>query len=75
VQVRDRRSDELELFTIDDPRHLTAIETAAEGVPAGEVPPDVRRDLAAAGLLAGHDGHVWWLPARVRRWPFPSLVI
>jgi hypothetical protein len=71
VQVRDRRSGELELFTIDDPRHLTA----AEGVPAGEVPPDVRRDLAAAGLLAGHDGHVWWLPAHVRRWPFPSLVI
>jgi hypothetical protein len=75
AQVRDRRSGGLELFTIDDPRHLAAISTAAEGARADQVPPNVRRDLATAGLLAGHDGHVWWLPARVRRWPFPSLII
>jgi Family of unknown function (DUF5825) len=75
MQVRDRRSGGLELFSIDDPRHLAAIETAAEGAPTNLVPPDVRGEFTAAGLLAESAGHVWWLPARVRRWPFPAFLV
>ncbi len=75
IEVRDRRLGSLETFTIDDPRHIAAIEAMEEGVAADEVPADVRRDLAEADLLAEHAGHLWWLPMRVHRWPFPSLSV
>lgn len=75
VEVRDRRLGSLELFTIDEPEHLAAIKEMTEGVPARQVPAAVRRDLADARLIAEQAGHLWWLPTRAYRWPFPALAI
>ncbi|WP_441248401.1 DUF5825 family protein [Kitasatospora sp. McL0602] len=75
VEVRDRRFGTLELFTIDDPGHLDLVEALAEGVPAADVPPDVRRDFGEAALITEQAGRAWWLPLRVRRWPFPALTV
>jgi hypothetical protein len=73
VEVRDRRSGTLQMYTIDESPHLDAIAAMAEGVVAADVPAGVRRDLADADLVAEHAGHLWWLPMRLYRWPFPSL--
>jgi hypothetical protein len=73
VEVRDRRSGTLQMYTIDESPHLDAIAAMAEGVVAADVPAEVRRDLADADLVAEHAGHLWWLPMRLYRWPFPSL--
>jgi hypothetical protein len=73
VEVRDRRFGTLEMFTIDDPRHMAAIDAMAEGTPS--VPDDVLADLAGAGLVAEQAGHLWWLPVRVHRWPTPALMV
>lgn len=75
VEVRDRRFGTLELFTIDDPDHRDVIEALTEGLATDDVPAAVRDDFAEAGLTAEHAGHTWWLPMRVRRWPFPSLTV
>ncbi len=75
TEVRDRRRGTLEMFTIDEPRHLAAIEAMTDGVPVHEIAPDVLAELTAADLVAEHAGHVWWLPSRVHRWPFPPLVV
>ncbi len=75
VEVRDRRFGTLELFTIDEPAHLAAIGALAAGVPTGAVPAAVRAELGAARLLGEHRGLLWWLPARVYRWPFPPLLV
>ncbi|APU15952.1 DUF5825 family protein [Actinoalloteichus fjordicus] len=75
TEVRDRRFGTLEMFTIDDPEQLTAIEAMAEGTPVAAVPAHVRRDLSEAGLVAAQAGHLWWLPVRVHRWPFPPLIV
>ncbi|ROO58403.1 hypothetical protein EDC02_0158 [Micromonospora sp. Llam0] len=75
VEVRDRRAGALELFTIDEPEHLVAIGQLLEGVPAGQVPAPVRRDLADARLIAAQAGQLWWLPTPAYRWPFPALAI
>ncbi|GAA1241313.1 hypothetical protein GCM10009665_35130 [Kitasatospora nipponensis] len=75
VEVRDRRFGTLELFTIDEPDHLGQLDALAEGVPVGEVPPAVRRDFTEVKLVTEQAGRLWWLPMRVRRWPFPSLTV
>ncbi|MBB5827257.1 DUF5825 family protein [Micromonospora carbonacea] len=75
VEVRDRRSGALEVVTIDEPGHLAAIAPLAEGVAATAVPADVRRDLVGAHLVAEQAGHLWWLPTRAHRWPFPALIV
>ncbi|MFV2011049.1 MULTISPECIES: DUF5825 family protein [unclassified Micromonospora] len=75
VEVRDRRAGALELFTIDEPEHLVAIGQLTEGVPAGQVPAPVRRDLADARLIAAQAGQLWWLPTPAYRWPFPALAV
>ncbi len=75
VEVRDRRFGTLELFTIDEPEHLAQIGALTEGTPAGRLPAAVRRDFAEAGLITEQAGLAWWLPMRVRRWPFPSLTV
>ncbi|WP_344325878.1 DUF5825 family protein, partial [Kitasatospora putterlickiae] len=75
VEVRDRRFGTLELFTIDEPGHLARLDALAEGVEPDRLPDAVRRDLAEAGLTAEQAGRVWFLPMRVRRWPFPSLTV
>lgn len=75
VEVRDRRFGTLELITIDEPAHLAQLDALTEGVETGLLPDAVRRDLAEAGLIAEQAGRAWFLPARVRRWPFPSLTV
>ncbi|MFF2953337.1 DUF5825 family protein [Kitasatospora sp. NPDC057965] len=75
VEVRDRRFGTLELFTIDEPGHLAQLDALAEGVELGLLPEAVHRDLAEAGLIAEQAGRAWFLPMRVRRWPFPSLTV
>ncbi|MFY1633551.1 DUF5825 family protein [Solwaraspora sp. WMMB335] len=75
AEVRDRRLGSLEMFTIDEPRHLAAVERMTEGVPTGQVPATVRRDLTDARLIVEQAGHLWWLPTRAYRWPFPALGI
>jgi hypothetical protein len=75
VQVRDRRDGTLARFTIDDPDYLAAIGVLLPGAPVGAVPPHVLDDYVAEGL-AGLAGDVaWWLPYRVRRWPYPSMIV
>lgn len=75
LEVRDRRSDSLEMFTIDEPEHLATINAMIEGVASDRVPAGVRRDLAGADLIAEQAGHLWWLPMRAYRWPFPALIV
>lgn len=75
IEVRDRRFGSLEMFTIDEPEHLTAITALAEGAPTADVPAGVRHDLGNAHLVTEHAGHLWWLPTRAYRWPFPALVV
>jgi hypothetical protein len=75
LQVRDRRFGRLELFTIDDPQHMAAIEAMTEGTPVDRVPDGVRSELAAADLVAEHAGVLWWLPMAIYRWPFPPMIV
>ncbi|MFF2351092.1 DUF5825 family protein [Kitasatospora sp. NPDC058115] len=75
AEVRDRRFGTLELFTIDEPGHLEQLDALAEGVGTDLLPDAVRRDLTEAGLIAEQAGRAWFLPMRVRRWPFPSLTV
>ncbi|MFF0410491.1 DUF5825 family protein [Kitasatospora sp. NPDC004745] len=75
VEVRDRRFGTLELFTIDEPGHLAQVEALSEGVDLELLPHAVHRDFADAGLIAEQAGRAWFLPMRVRRWPFPSLTV
>ncbi|MEK2492885.1 DUF5825 family protein [Kitasatospora purpeofusca] len=75
VEVRDRRFGTLELFTVDEPGHLAQLDALADGVEVGRLPEAVHRDFAEAGLIAEQAGRAWFLPMRVRRWPFPSLTV
>jgi hypothetical protein len=75
VQVRDRRSGSLLRFTIDDPEYLAAIETLLPGAPSDAVPPGVLDDFIAEGLAGVAGDLAWWLPYRVRRWPYPSMIV
>ncbi len=75
VEVRDRRRGSLELLTVDEADHLAQVRALSEGVDARRLTEPVRGDFAEADLFAEHDGLAWWLPAPVRRWPFPALVV
>ncbi|SCL25102.1 hypothetical protein GA0074692_1896 [Micromonospora pallida] len=75
VEVRDRRFGPLEVITVDEPEHLAAVAAAAEGVDRERVPAEVRHDLVGARLLVERAGHLWWLPTRAYRWPFPALIV
>lgn len=75
VEVRDRRPGTLEIFTIDDPDTLVALDAAQDGVALGALPDAVREELRDADLLAEHDGLAWWTPIRIRRWPNPSMIL
>jgi hypothetical protein len=75
VEVRDRRFGTLEMFTVDDPRHMAAIDAMVAGIPSESVPDEVLADFAGAGLVAEQAGHLWWLPVRVHRWPTPALMV
>ncbi|HVQ96067.1 MAG TPA: DUF5825 family protein [Mycobacteriales bacterium] len=75
VQVRDRRSGSLARFTIDVPEYLTAIETLLPGAPSAAVPAEVLAEFVAEGLAGTAGDLAWWLPYRVRRWPYPSMIV
>jgi hypothetical protein len=75
VQVRDRRAGDLARFTIDDPGYLAALDTLLDGAPAADVPPEILRAFVDEGLAGVAGDLAWWIPYRVRRWPWPSLVV
>nr|MDT0660467.1 DUF5825 family protein [Micromonospora sp. DSM 115978] len=75
IEIRDRRFGSLELFTVDEPDWIDAVLVMAEGAPAGAVPADARAAFAEARLTLERAGQLWWLPARIRRWPFPPLLV
>ena len=75
VEVRDRRPGTLEIFTIDDPDTLAALDAAQDGVAVGALPDVVREELREADLVAEHGGLAWWTPIRIRRWPNPSMIL
>jgi hypothetical protein len=75
VEVRDRRAGELSRFVIDDPVYLAAVDRLIDSAPVSEIDSGALADFVAEGL-AGHAGDIaWWLPYRVRRWPWPSMIV
>ena len=75
VEVRDRRFGALELTVIDEPAFLTAIEALLDGAPPDAVPAQVRGELAGARLIRADGPLLWWLPARLHRWPVGSFAL
>ena len=75
IEVRDRRNGTLSRFVIDDPAYLAAVEALIGGAPAASVPAGILEDFAAEGLAGIAGGSAWWLPYRVRRWPWPSMIV
>lgn len=75
VQVRDRRSGLLVRFTIDDPVWLAAMDSLLTGSPVAAVPAEVLDAYVAEGLAGRAGDLAWWLPYRVRRWPWPSMIV
>lgn len=73
VQVRDRRTGELNRLTIDDPQYLEAVDRLLPGASEDVIPPAILGDLAAENLLWRLGGRAVWLPYRVRRWPWPAM--
>jgi hypothetical protein len=75
IQVRDRRAGHLARFTIDDPEYLRTVTALLHGAPVDSVPAHVLGDFSAEGLAGVAGDLAWWLPYRVRRWPWPSLIV
>jgi hypothetical protein len=75
IEVRDRRNGSLSRFVVDDPTYLAVIESLIGGAAVADLPADILADFVAEGL-AGQAGELaWWLPYRVRRWPWPSMIV
>lgn len=75
VQVRDRRSGDLSCLTVDDPDYLAAIETLRAGAPVASVPEEILSDFVGEGLVGVVGDLAWWLPYRVRHWPWPVMPV
>lgn len=75
LQVRDRRAGTLARFTIDDPAYIAAVHTLLDGAPVDAVPEPILSAFLEEGLAGVVGELAWWLPYRVRRWPWPSLVV
>lgn len=75
VQVRDRRSGELNRLTIDDPDWLAALDRLRDGGPAAAVPAEVLAGYTEEDLLWPLGGLALWLPYQVRRWPWPGMLL
>ncbi len=75
VEVRDRRAGDLSRFVIDDPDYLAVIDKLIPGVAAAEVPESILREFVDEGLAGLAGDLAWWLPYRVRRWPWPSMIV
>jgi hypothetical protein len=75
IQVRDRRAGELNRLTIDEPDYLEPLDRLLDGADEATVPAHIAADLAAEGLLWSLAGALLWLPYRVRRWPWPAMLV
>ncbi|WJK41699.1 DUF5825 family protein [Solwaraspora sp. WMMA2056] len=75
VQVRDRRTGQLNLLTIDDPAYLAVLAQLVDGAPVTGVDIDIAREFGEEGLVTKVGDQLVWLPHRLRRWPLPSMVI
>lgn len=76
IQVRDRRTGgSLLRFTLHDPAYLQAVEQLSAGCRAEDVPAQVLDDLVGESLAGRAGDLAWWLPYRVRRWPWPSFAV
>ena len=51
------------------------VETLIGGACAADVDEGVLREFAEEGLAGVAGDLAWWLPYRVRRWPWPSMII
>jgi hypothetical protein len=68
VQVRDNRWGGIRQLTIDNPRHLEAIERLRCCSHADDIPADVLDRFRARHLIGAVEDLIWWLPYRRRRW-------
>jgi hypothetical protein len=75
IQVRDRRSGELNRLTVDEPAYLDQLDPLLSAAPAAAVPEEIAADYAAEGLLWPLADLLLWLPYRVRRWPWPAMLV
>jgi Family of unknown function (DUF5825) len=75
VEVRDRRSGSLSRFIVDDPDYLAAIDALIGGATAADVPAGILAEFVDEGLAGLAGDLAWWLPYRVRRWPWPSMIV
>jgi hypothetical protein len=71
LQIRDRRDDQLCLYTVDQPEHLASI-AALTGGASFPTEPAAVGELVAAGLVHRFGGQLWWAPYRLHRWPVPA---
>jgi hypothetical protein len=75
IEVRDRRAGNLARFVIDDPAYLAVIDQLLLGAVAAELPAEILRQFVDEGLAGLAGDLAWWLPYRVRRWPWPSMIV
>ncbi|MFL6112939.1 MAG: DUF5825 family protein, partial [Catenulispora sp.] len=75
VEVRDRRSGSLSRFVIDDPAYLGVVDRLIDGADVADLPADVLAVFVEEGLAGLAGESAWWLPYRVRRWPWPSMIV
>lgn len=73
VQVRDRRAGDLNCLTIDEPDYLAAVEVLRDGAPVSAVPGEILAAFAAEELVGVVGDLAWWMPYRVRHWPWPVM--
>jgi hypothetical protein len=75
VEVRDRRDGPLSRFVIDDPAYLSTMDALLPGARAADLPADILDAFVSEGLAGQAGDLAWWLPYRVRRWPWPSMIV
>ncbi|MDQ2836279.1 MAG: DUF5825 family protein [Actinomycetota bacterium] len=75
IQVRDRRGGKLELYVIDEARHLNAIGASARGCSPAAIDQVVLAELLGARLVLLVADRLLWLPYRIQRWPLPPMAV
>lgn len=75
IQVRDRRGGKLELYVIDEARHLNAIAASARGCSPAAIDQVVLAELLRARLVLLVADRLLWLPYRIQRWPLPPMAV
>ena len=51
------------------------MDALCSGAPRTAVPPHVLADFVGEHLVGEVGDQAWWLPYRVRRWPWPAMVV